>query len=55
MLSERVEFGDKGSSNELKMLMELLKSGSIDEQRMLAQTLLELDDRHNTKREPLSN
>ncbi len=28
--------------NELQMLMELLKSGSKDEQRMLAQALLEL-------------
>ena len=28
--------------NELQMLMELLKSGSKDEQRMLAQALLEM-------------
>ena len=32
----------KGPRNELQMLMELLRSGSEDEQRMLAQALLEM-------------
>ena len=38
----RVNAEYKEPRNEVQMLMELLKSGSKDEQRMLAQALLEM-------------
>ena len=41
-LSERLDKTNEEPRNELQMLKELLKSGSKDEQRMLAQALLEM-------------
>jgi hypothetical protein len=41
-LSEQLDKTNEEPRNELQMLMELLKSGSKDEQRMLAQALLEM-------------